>query len=408
MKLRIYSVATLLIIGILAFTETAFGAVVRISWSGNTESDLDGYKVYYGNSSKQYLGSLDVGDTTSVDVSNLGEGLTYYFAVTAYDVNGNESGYSQEVSIAIPEHTPVEEPGDVDKSTGDQGGTIDDTDSGLEPLADSDSDGIPDNVELMWGLNPDDPFDSSLDDDADGAVNLVEYMAGTDPLDPANCPGSDDIFKDVIGQVGDVIDLSWLNANGDLTFHPLMATMPDVLDNTVTATEPGAYLYNVYDTNGYLVYRVRISITANLSAMGAYEPGAPMNLDELLMGITIQISGRAILRDVPVGIGTSFTGAASAVSYGDVESVEFDLLPYGLVLAEPATVSVEIDGENPVVERYDEESGAWETIAGASCADGLVNFSTIEFGKFKVSAEQETAPAASGGGGGCFISSVCP
>lgn len=33
----------------------------------------------------------------------------------------------------------------------------------------------------MWGLNPDDPFDSSLDDDADGAVNLVEYMAGTDP-----------------------------------------------------------------------------------------------------------------------------------------------------------------------------------------------------------------------------------
>lgn len=120
MKLRIYSVATLLIIGILAFTETAFGAVVRISWSGNTESDLDGYKVYYGNSSQQYLGSLDVGDTTSVDVSNLGEGLTYYFAVTAYDVNGNESGYSQEVSIAIPEHTPVEEPGDVDKSTGDQ------------------------------------------------------------------------------------------------------------------------------------------------------------------------------------------------------------------------------------------------------------------------------------------------
>lgn len=100
-----------------------------------------------------------------------------------------------------------------------------------------------------------------------------------------------------------------------------------------------------------------------------------MNLDELLMGITIQISGRAILRDVPVGIGTSFTGAASAVSYGDAESVEFDLLPYGLVLAEPATVSVEIDGENPVVERYDEESGAWETIAGASCADGLVNLS---------------------------------
>ena len=402
MKLRT-SIAAFLIIGILACTEAAFGAVVRINWSSNTESDLDGYKVYYGISSRQYLSYLDVGNVTSADISNLGEGRTYYFAVTAYDINGNESSYSQEVSVAIPDQTPTQDPVDNDRSSEDG---VDDTDPGLEPLADSDMDGIPDNVELMWGLNPDDPFDSLMDDDADGVVNLVEYMAGTDPLDPANRPVSDDIMKDVIAEVGDTIDFSWLNASGELTFEPLLMTMPDILDNTMTAAEPGVYLYTVYNSSGDLVYRVRISVTANLYAIGAYEPGAPMNLDELLMGITLQISSRAILRNVFIGIGTSFPKAASAVSYADGDSVEFDLLPYGLVLAEPATVSIECNGENPVIEKYNEDTGTWETVADASCTDGLVTFSTLEFGKFKVSPEQEVTPAASGGGGGCFISSA--
>lgn len=408
MKVRIFSLAVLLVVGILAFTETAFGAAIRISWSANSESDLDGYKVYYGITSGQYLSCRDVGNSTSADIGNLGEGLTYYFAVTAYDISGNESSYSREVSIVIPESPNSQGPADDGKSSDDQGG-VDDTDHGLEPLADSDIDGIPDNVELIWGLNPDDPFDSLMDDDADGVVNLVEYMAGTDPLDPANRPVTDDILKDVIGEVGQTIDLAWLDPGGEMTFEPLLMTMPEIIDNTMTVDDPGAYLYNVYDAGGILVARVRISVTANLYTTGDYEPGASMNIGEQLMGITLQLGSRALMRAVPIGIGTSSAHASSAVSYTDGETMEFELLPYGLALAEPATVTVEVEGVNPVVEKFDEVTGAWDTIPGASASDGIVTFSTLEFGTFRVSVEEEAAPPmeGGGGGGGCFISSAC-
>jgi hypothetical protein len=401
------SVTAFFVLVILVLAQMASGAVVRISWAGNTESDLDGYKVYYGITSHQYLSSLDVGNSTNANISNLGEGRTYYFAVTAYDINGNESSYSQEVQVAIPEVIPPQDPGDADRGSDDQDSDpVDNTDPGLEPLADTDIDGIPDNVELIWGLNPDDPFDSLMDDDADGVVNLMEYMAGTDPLDPANHPTSEDILKDVIGEVGDAIDLSWINEDGELTFEPLLITMPEVLDDTMTAGDPGAYLYNAYDKNGALVYRVRVSVTAKLCASGSYEPGAPLNLDELLMGITLRISDKAILRAVPIGIGSPSNDTASAASYAQGECVEFELLPYGLVLAEPATVNIEIDGVNPLVQKYSEGSGNWEDLSGVNASDGLMTFSTQEFGKYRVITEEDIPPAGSGGGG-CFISSAC-
>jgi len=52
---------------------------------------------------------------------------------------------------------------------------------------DSDGDGIPDNWELNYGLNPQDPGDANADADADGISNLTEYQQGTDPT-VANAP----------------------------------------------------------------------------------------------------------------------------------------------------------------------------------------------------------------------------
>ena len=72
-----------------------------LAWNANAESDLAGYKVYSGTSSGQYGASVDVGKATSYQFSNLKLGTTYYFAVTAYDVNGNESLRSSEVSKSI-------------------------------------------------------------------------------------------------------------------------------------------------------------------------------------------------------------------------------------------------------------------------------------------------------------------
>src|SRR5438552_3742989 len=81
-------------------------AQVTLAWDPNTETDLAGYKLYYGTSSGSYPSSVDVGNLTSYTLSGLLEGRTYYFAATAYDLNVNESGLSNEVSKAIADVTP--------------------------------------------------------------------------------------------------------------------------------------------------------------------------------------------------------------------------------------------------------------------------------------------------------------
>ena len=50
-------------------------------------------------------------------------------------------------------------------------------------LGDTDGDGIPDEWETAYGLNPNSNADRDLDSDGDGMSNLAEYMAGTNPTD---------------------------------------------------------------------------------------------------------------------------------------------------------------------------------------------------------------------------------
>lgn len=80
----------------------AFAAEANLSWDANTESDLAGYKVYVGTSPQTYDSPIDVGNKTSHILTNLDEGFTYYFVLTAYDTSANESGFSAEVSKDIP------------------------------------------------------------------------------------------------------------------------------------------------------------------------------------------------------------------------------------------------------------------------------------------------------------------
>jgi len=91
----------------------AYAADVTLSWnnpSGNEDgsplTDLGGFRVYYGTQSRVYnqpFGQgIDAGNAASYVVQNLSNNSTYYFAVTAYDINGNESTYSAEQSVFIP------------------------------------------------------------------------------------------------------------------------------------------------------------------------------------------------------------------------------------------------------------------------------------------------------------------
>ena len=72
--------------------------MTRADGSPISLADIDGYRVYYGNSSGNYPDSVDVtdGDQTSVTVTGVTAG-TYYVVMTAYDINGLESAYSYEI-----------------------------------------------------------------------------------------------------------------------------------------------------------------------------------------------------------------------------------------------------------------------------------------------------------------------
>ncbi|MGD0307653.1 MAG: fibronectin type III domain-containing protein [Acidobacteriota bacterium] len=75
-----------------------------LTWDANTETDLAGYKVYYGTASGSYSQTIDVGNVTTFTVRGLGVGA-YFFAVTAYNTSGLESGFSNEVFQVVPSQT---------------------------------------------------------------------------------------------------------------------------------------------------------------------------------------------------------------------------------------------------------------------------------------------------------------
>ena len=75
---------------------------LTLSWYPSPDTNVVGYNVYYGTSSRVYTSRLSVGDTTSATVTGLQEGYTYFFAVTAVDCVGLESAPSGEVSYTVP------------------------------------------------------------------------------------------------------------------------------------------------------------------------------------------------------------------------------------------------------------------------------------------------------------------
>jgi hypothetical protein len=58
--------------------------------------DLAGFKLYWGNATRSYTGNVEINDMNATSyVVALPTG-TYYFALTAFDVDGNESAFSNE------------------------------------------------------------------------------------------------------------------------------------------------------------------------------------------------------------------------------------------------------------------------------------------------------------------------
>lgn len=74
---------------------------VTLAWDANTEPDLAGYNIYYGETSGDYTDSIDVKNVTEYTIRDLVPGKRYFFAATAYDEDDNESAYSEELNLII-------------------------------------------------------------------------------------------------------------------------------------------------------------------------------------------------------------------------------------------------------------------------------------------------------------------
>ncbi|MCK5607967.1 hypothetical protein KAR91_39165, partial [Candidatus Pacearchaeota archaeon] len=98
---------------LFSFCSMSQATEATFSWTPNSESNLAGYNIYIGLESSAYYTFIDVGIPEAHDnlitatlSSGFESGVTYYFTATAYDLDGFESDYSQEIAWTAPESTP--------------------------------------------------------------------------------------------------------------------------------------------------------------------------------------------------------------------------------------------------------------------------------------------------------------
>ena len=94
-----YTAAVLICVVLACLTVQA--ADVSLAWDPSVSANIAGYKVYLGKAPRVYDQSIPISNQTTYTVSSLRGPATFYFAVTAYDTDGNESDFSNEVSAQI-------------------------------------------------------------------------------------------------------------------------------------------------------------------------------------------------------------------------------------------------------------------------------------------------------------------
>lgn len=127
-----------------------------LDFFANTAPDPSGY-----GEGQRWLGSTNVTTSAAGTVSftvvfTNTAAVTGSVCATATDAGGNTSEFSANVAVAVG------------------------------AIADTDGDGMPDDYELAWGFNPNNPADANLDADGDGVTNRQEYAAGTNPRDASD------------------------------------------------------------------------------------------------------------------------------------------------------------------------------------------------------------------------------
>lgn len=83
------------------------GQSLGLAWTASADPEAVGCAIYYGTTSGIYIYRIDAGDATSANIYGLAVGVDYYFAVAAYDAAGNESNFSNEITVVLPATIPA-------------------------------------------------------------------------------------------------------------------------------------------------------------------------------------------------------------------------------------------------------------------------------------------------------------
>ena len=110
----------LALVMVIALTVPAIAGTEEINfgWDKNTESDLAGYRLYFsstagsyvkGETSPNFMMHILVAPPLHPNIATrqitAADGAKVYFVLTAYDLSGNESGFSNEVSYTFRDST---------------------------------------------------------------------------------------------------------------------------------------------------------------------------------------------------------------------------------------------------------------------------------------------------------------
>jgi hypothetical protein len=121
LSISVFTLIAVILTIVLFGIPDVHAAEITLAWDQNSEPDIAGYRIYYGQESHSYTNVVDVGNYTSCIIADLEDDKTYYFVATAYNTDGYESGYSNEISNAEPGTTPDD--GDGGAAGGGSGGS---------------------------------------------------------------------------------------------------------------------------------------------------------------------------------------------------------------------------------------------------------------------------------------------
>jgi hypothetical protein len=185
---------------LMSVANVSFAKDVTLTWdpSPSPETDVAGYKIYYGTNTGTYTGTeatntgtspVDFGKETIATLEGLDDTKSHYFTVTAYNANGEESAYANEVT-APPSTVDI----DGDTYTVNQG-DCDDKNPDINPGATDICGKVDQNCDKVIDACPVDPNDT--DNDIDG---YTENQGDCNDNKPTINPGATDICGDSIDQ----------------------------------------------------------------------------------------------------------------------------------------------------------------------------------------------------------------